>query len=355
MAKSSTNRARPSFKATMKSACAPFLEWVKGEPVQALLVLGIFAVLTYFFGIYGPFADGTESAAVWAWRAWNPENNLEHGPFILPIALGIVWYHRRELRAAIKPSSPVGLGFVVLGIGLYILSVRTLEPRIALVAIPVLAYGAARFIWGWDTARRLIFPCAFLLFMVPVGFLIQRTAGLQALTANVAAKLSTMVGIGVVADGTHIEATNGAFHFDVIGGCSGIRSLTAMTMLAALYVYFTQKEMWKMALIFCGSLVFALFGNFVRIFSVVLVARFAGQETANTYHDYSGIVFFLSALGAMVLFSNLLNLDFSGKLDRALTPVVKPPVRSPRRPAPAAANSEEKPTAAPPRASSYDY
>jgi exosortase len=191
--------------------------------------------------------------------------------------------------------------------------------------------------------------------MVPVGFLIQRTAGLQALTANVAAKLSTMVGIGVVADGTHIEATNGAFHFDVIGGCSGIRSLTAMTMLAALYVYFTQKEMWKMALIFCGSLVFALFGNFVRIFSVVLVARFAGQETANTYHDYSGIVFFLSALGAMVLFSNLLNLDFSGKLDRALTPVVKPPVRSPRRPAPAAANSEEKPTAAPPRASSYDY
>jgi exosortase/archaeosortase family protein len=116
-----------------------------------------------------------------------------------------------------------------------------------------------------------------------------------------------------------LRAVDGSFQFEVAGGCSGIRSLTAMTMLAALYVHFTQRELWKKVVIFAGSLVFALIGNLVRIFTVVLFARFISPDlAAGLYHDYSGFIFFPIAVGAMVGFSNLLNRDWSKAVQLAL-------------------------------------
>jgi exosortase len=287
-------------------------EWIQRAPVQALLVAAILGVLIYFFGFYKVFMNGNESTAVWAWRAWNEENDLEHGWLILPAAMFIVWYHRDALRAAPKEPSALGLLFVFAGVVLFVLSVRTLQGRLALVAPPLLIYGVVRFLWGKAAARYLIFPCAFMLFMVPAGFLVSRTVGLQTLAATVAAKLSAIVGIAVQSDGATLRALDGSFQFEIAGGCSGIRSLTAMTMLAALYVHFTQRELWKKTLIFGSSLVFALIGNLVRIFTVVIFARFINPDlAAGLYHDYSGFIFFPIAVGAMVGFSNLLNRDWN--------------------------------------------
>jgi len=208
---------------------------------------------------------------------------------------------------------------------IFVLAVRTLQGRVAIIALPVLIYGIVRYIWGRETAKWFIFPCAFLLFMIPAGFLVSRTVGLQTLAATVAAKLSAIFGIGVQSDGATLRALDGSFQFEVAGGCSGIRSLTAMTMLAALYVHFTQREMWKKLLIFASSLVFALIGNLVRIFTVVIFARFISPDlAAGLYHDYSGFIFFPIAVGAMVGFSNLLNRDWSNVVQAAMAKERRP-------------------------------
>jgi len=268
--------------------------------------------LLYFFWFYRVFNLGSWSTMQWASRAWNSENDLEYGWAILPVALGIAWYHRHQLLAAPKSNSWMGLLVAFLGAATFLLGVRALQPRISLVAMPILIYGSVLYLWGKATARLILFPCAFLLFMVPMGFLVSRTVGLQTLAATVAARLSSLCGIGVVADGTILRAVNGAFEFEVAGGCSGIRSLTAMTVLAALFVHFTQRGLWKKAVIFVGSLLFALVGNLVRIFTVVLVARFISPKFATSvYHDYSGFIFFPVAVLAMLGVSNLLNRDWS--------------------------------------------
>jgi len=298
----------PSLGETLQTLQA----WCVGNPLKALLVAGIVAVIVYFFGFYSVFMNGHESTALWACRSWNSENDLEHGWLILPAAIYIVWSHRAELRDTRKVPSSLGMMVICAAIVMFVLSARTLQPRIALVAFPLLCYGITRFLWGHETARRVIFPCAFLLFMVPVGFLVSRTVGLQTLAASFASKLSSLIGIGVVSDGATLRALDGSFNYEVAGGCSGIRSLTAMTMLAALYVHFTQRELWKKVLIFACSLVFALIGNLVRIFTVVLFARFISADlAAGLYHDYSGFIFFPIAVGAMVAFSNLLNRDWT--------------------------------------------
>jgi exosortase len=322
--------------------------------LQVALLAAIGGVLAYFYCFYNVFMSGHQSLGIWSIRGWNEPNDLEHGWLVFPAAAYAVWWRRAELAAAPKSSSLLGLGILLLGVGMFVISVRTLQPRYGQVSIPVVLYGGVRYLWGRQTARLLIFPCVFLLFIIPVGFLVQRTVGLQTMTASVASWLARHVGVGVVNDGAKLHALDGSFDFEVVGGCSGIRSLTAMAMLGALYVYFTQREMWKKLLIFASSMAFALLGNLVRIFSVVVCAKVINPKIAGSvYHDYSGFIFFPIAVGAMVGFSNLLNRDWSDWKEVLLTP--QPLARTPAAGAKIqkpAAKGGEKAAANP---VSYDY
>lgn len=285
---------------------------VRRDPAAAVLLAVLSVGLIYFFGFHRVFQNGVQSTMVWATKAWNTENDLQHGWAILPAAILVAWYHRERFRAAPKSSSWAGLLIAFLGAATFLLGVRALQPRICLVALPVILYGSVRYLWGPHVARHAFFPCALLLFMVPVGFLTSHTVSLQTLAAGVAAKLSSLFGIGALADGTTIRALDDSFRFEVAGGCSGIRSLSAMTVLAAAYVHFTQDAFWKKVALFVGSLLFALLGNFLRIFTVVLVAHFISFNFASSiYHEYSGFIFFPVAVAAMLGTSSLLNRDWS--------------------------------------------
>ncbi len=308
----STISSAPVHAPSFGEALAAVGRWARREPLSAVIVAAIACVLVYYYGFYAGFMSESASTASWAFSSWNAENDLEHGAFILPVALFVIWCHRAAIVAAPKSCSPLGLVIVFAGICLFVLAIRTVQPRLGILSLPVLLYGTVRYLWGRDVARYFLFPCAFMLFMIPAGFIISSTVGLQTLAAKIAAKLAGIFGIAVLADGANIAALNGKFHFEVAGGCSGIRSLSAMVMLAALYVHFTQRELWKKVVIFGSSLVFALIGNFMRVFSVVLVAQFVDPELAGgLYHTYSGFVFFPIAVGAMVGFSKLLNGDWT--------------------------------------------
>ena len=290
---------------------AEFGKWCGQNPLGALALGGIGATLVYFFAVLHPFTYGIISTARWAWEAWNPEGDQSYGRMVPFIALGLFFYHREALKKA--PPGGYTLGLLPLGMGmlLFVLAVRCLNPRMGLASTPFLIYGAVRFVWGRAAARVILFPCAFLVFMVPVGALVQATAHLQnSITATVAT-LSRMLGIAILDNGTTLTATDGSFNFEIAEGCSGIRSLMAMTMLTAVYVHLTQNRLWKKLIIFSCSLVFAIIGNFGRIFSIVLIAKYYDpKKAAGAYHEYSGYFFFPIAIMAMLFFAHLVNLDF---------------------------------------------
>lgn len=309
---------------------------------------GSLGALVYFFGFFKVFTNGALTTARWAAEAWNAENNQEHGFLILPISLFLAWFHRDRLAAAEKAPSNAGIWVVAAGAALFAMSVRTLQPRFAVAALPVLLLGAALFLWGRAVARVLLFPCAFLLFMVPVGNLVQGTVSLQILVSSVCNVLASFIGIQIEASGTTITSLDGSFNFEIAEGCSGIRSLMAMTTLTALYVHFTQRELWKKLTIFAGSIFFAVVGNVGRIFTVILVARYISPELAGgLYHDWSGFVFFPVAVLAMTGFANLLNASWT----QSLAGWFRPEKASQPRPLGENPKSEEGPGAP----ISYDY
>jgi exosortase len=193
--------------------------------------------------------------------------------------------------------------------------------------------------------------------MTPVGGLIQGTAGLQSRTATVIQWLSTVFGIPITVDGANIYSLDGRFEtLEVAGGCSGIRSLMAMLTLAALYAYFMMRTPLRGMLLFVCSLIFAVLGNFARVFSVVLFARFIDPKIATgLYHDYSGFVFFPVAVLAMVGFGGLLNRDWEGWFHRRFNAPAPGPTVRPSQGQPVTADAiVPKPKPEEPR-SSYDY
>jgi len=288
-----------------------FLKWCQRNPVTAFALAAVIGVLVFFLGWLRLFTNDVESLAVWAWRAWSPEGNQEHSRIVPFISVGLIWYHRNEIRNAIKLPSNTGLFFTGIGILFYVLSVRCLQPRLGLVALPFLLYGSVYYLWGKQVARILLFPCAFLFFTIPLEAAEQATNNLQFIITGVVGFLSNIIGINIQAVGTTLTAADGTFNFEIAEGCSGIRSLTAMAMLTAVYVHLTQDRMWKKGVIFAGSAVFAVIGNIGRIFTVILVARFFDPNIAGgIYHDYSGFVFFPFALLAMLGLGKLLNIDF---------------------------------------------
>src|SRR4051794_30836202 len=85
------------------------LRWIRERPLEVILMALLLGGLLYFYGFYRVFNMGAWSTMKWASRAWNSENDLEYGWAIMPVALGIAWYHRQQLLDAPKSNSWVGL------------------------------------------------------------------------------------------------------------------------------------------------------------------------------------------------------------------------------------------------------
>ncbi|MGC3989241.1 MAG: exosortase/archaeosortase family protein [Chthoniobacteraceae bacterium] len=292
-----------------------FRRWTREQPLQALLAFTFLGTFVYFYGILKAFFNETQTVFHWTIYSWNDEGNMQHGWLVFPIFLGLLYYHRNRLREVPKKSELKGLWLFVTAIVIFVIAVRTVQPRVALFALPFFILGSIWYLWGRSMMRLLLFPSLFLLFMINSGFIENTTFKLQFLITGIVGMLSNLVGVHILAIGTTITASDNTFNFEIVGGCSGIRSLFAMAMLTGIYVHVFQRQLWKKVVIFAASLIFALIGNVCRIFTVILVARFLGNTPAEYVHDYSDFVFFPCALGAMIGFARLLNLHLPHPMD----------------------------------------
>lgn len=283
--------------------------WLRAEPARLALTAGLVGALAFFFGVAKLFSGHRISTFRWAWEAWNPETNYEHAVLVGPIALVLLWLAMPRLRGLRPSSSRWGLAVLGCGVALFLVAARTLQPRVALAALPVVLMGAVLYVWGTRAARILRFPIGFLLFMIPLPGLEQATVKLQVISTQGAAVLCRLIGLHMRTVGTTLQAADNSFEFEIAGGCSGINSLMAITMLTAIFVHLTQDRVWKKLVLLALSTMFAVIANLVRLTSIMVVAKFFGKGLAGgKYHDVSAFVVSLPiAFGAMWLASKVVN------------------------------------------------
>lgn len=253
------------------------------------------ALLIWFYGFEARYgAVRGQSPVEWILSAWNPETDYEHGLLFAPLIAGLIIYRFKDLRAVASEGSAWGLVSIFIGIVFYAAAYRTLQPRLAMGALPFLLWGSAYYLWGWKVAKMLIFPLFFFWLAIPLPSFQQATSQLQVLATSMAHHGAAIFGVETIVQGTMISPANGNWEpLEIAAGCSGIRSLMALLMISAAWAYIAKIALWKKVLLFLAAFPLAIVGNSLRVISIFVIAEYGDADWARTtWHDWSGLLLF---------------------------------------------------------------
>lgn len=279
-------------------------EWIAWATVAACLF--------YMYAVEGNAEQSDNqgrSAILWMFSRWRWSGaDMSHGWLIPLVSAFVLWRKRKDWSLAAREISLAGLGVVIAALLLYVVGLRVQQTRLVLLSLIALLWGIPFFVYGRRIAGILLFPCAYLVFCIPMTFLEDLTLPLRLVSTSVSSVLLNGLAIPVTRAGTaiHVEA-GGGFALDVGHPCSGLRYLTAMVAITVVYAYFSHREPWKRVVLSLASVPLAMAGNIARIVLIAMVGTWFGVERAvGFYHDYSGYVVFAVAALLMAVTSNFL-------------------------------------------------
>jgi exosortase len=287
----------------------------KDELINISYVSIIVGLLFMMFHLLGnTVADvNSRSAFKWMIARWGDKVSFgadySHGYLIPFVSIWLIWDKRAELFSAPKKICVLGLYVIIAALMMHWVGAKMQQTRFSLLSLIMLIWGLPLYFFGWQVAKVLIFPCAYLIFCVPLNFLDALSFPLQQAATSIAYNI--LNGIGIECERVGTQLMSPYFQLNVEAPCSGLRSLLAMTALTAVYAYKTQKTFIKKWLLFCLSIPIAVAGNIGRIISIAVVSIISGQKLgAGLYHDWSGYVLFTVAISLMIATSKLLNVNF---------------------------------------------
>lgn len=256
--------------------------WRSALPAFVLVVAALLALFREAFaGMYG---------------IWMRSDTFAHGILVPPIVLWLVWRRRAELAAIAPQPQPWLLPLLlVAGAGWLVGALATVNAATQFFATAMLVL-AVPAVLGLAVARALLFPLAFLFFMVPVGeFLLPL---LMELTADFTVAALRLSGVPVYREGLQFVIPTG--YWSVVEACSGVRYLIASFMVGSLFGYLnytSARRRW----IFAGvSIVVPILANWVRAYMIVMLGHLSGNRIAvGVDHLIYGWVFFGIVIGLM--------------------------------------------------------
>ena len=305
---------------------------VDPEERRRWILAGIgLAIVFYAYFVSKTCASGVTPLSLfgWLWIYWGRGADYAHGYVVPLVAAGLFgWKWRKKLQTEPLRTANSGLAVILAGMTIYWMGVKAANPRLVAGSFVVLIFGLILYLAGWGWAKELWFPCAFLLFMIPLNFLEQYVSfPLRIFVAQVSTSLLNVLGVNVYREGTGIYSVANRFlPLEVADPCSGIRSLMALMALTSLYGYITMDQAWKKWALFLSSIPLAVIGNLARITTVALVAQGFGQDWAmKIYHDYSGYIVFSLAILCMIGLGAMLNIHYRELVHRWTQEDVRPP------------------------------
>jgi exosortase len=287
----------------------------RNELMNIAFVSIIIGFLFILFHLLGNRVENvnTNSAFLWMIARWGDKESFgadySHGYLIPFVSLWVVWSKKDELFAAPKKICLMGLVLIVTALSMHWLGAKMQQTRISLISLILLIWSIPLYFFGWQVAKRLIFPCAYLIFCVPLNFLDALSGPLQRIATTMGHE--ALLGLGIECERVGTMLRSPYFDLNVEAACSGLRSLLAMTALTAVYAYFTQKTLIKKWVLFMMSIPIAVAGNIARIVSIALVSITTGQKFgAGLHHDWSGYVLFTFSISLMIGVGKLLQINY---------------------------------------------
>jgi len=242
----------------------------------------------------------------WMFNSWVSSDYYSHGFLVPVVSAFFIWTRRDQLKKR-EPSLIGGL-WLILAAALYVLSFSLEIRMLGALSVVALIIGLVFVIFGFRVFKALLFPLAFLLFMVPFWFIQDLAYQLQYISVHWSSWIAGVLGLPIKTEGTQIFL-GGNITFTVGVVCSGINTLVALLALAAVYAFIQKGPIAKRWGLFLLAVPIAIAANVLRIASIILVAYFVDVKTATGwYHDISSPLFFFIAFGALILVGRTLKL-----------------------------------------------
>ncbi|MCX7824453.1 MAG: exosortase/archaeosortase family protein [Verrucomicrobiae bacterium] len=250
-----------------------------------------------------------------------PDQMYSHAPLIPLVSLWLLWRARYSLFEAPRQTTTWAAGLVALALMMFFVGHKTELWRLGLISLILLLWSIPMFLWGWQVAKRLMFPVGFLLFAVPLNFVVGMTNPLKRMVSATAAAILNLIGVPVERLGAQIfSVPQGRFQLEVADACSGINSLIALVTLATVYGYVVRERNWQRWVLVLAAVPLAMLGNLVRVTSSGVVGSMFGQEAIGVFDKFSTFVVFIPAIAMLLLVDRLLDMDYRALKKRLFRP-----------------------------------
>lgn len=235
----------------------------------------------------------------WAAMAdqWWNSSTYNHIVMVPAIIGWLVWQrwpqlHELEPHGWIGGLFPLGLALLGWVLGTFA-GFNLLRQAAAVAMLP----SAALLLLGPRTFSALLFPAAYMAFLVPFGD--ELVPPLQTVTAKLTIVLVHLSGVPAVVDGVFIDTPAGLF--EVAEACSGVKFLIAMIALGTLVANVGFRS-WPRRTAFMGLCVAVpILANGVRAWGTIYAAQFVGiEKAAGIDHLIYGWIFFAVVIAAIL-------------------------------------------------------
>jgi exosortase len=220
---------------------------------------------------------------------WWDDPNYSHG-FLVPFfSAFLVWQQRRQLAAIVPRGTVVGLVVLLAGIAELLVGDLGAENFLMRSSLLVVIAGLVLFHLGSGVLRAVLFPLAFLLFMIPLPATLfyAITFPLQSFAATQAAMVLEALGIPVLLDGNIIHLSQ--LSLGVTEACSGIRSLISLLAGASAWAYVAMPRGWLAVLFVAAAVPVTIIANVARVVLTGIIGQQWGVEYASGFfHEFAG-------------------------------------------------------------------
>jgi len=236
------------------------------------------------------------------------DSYYSHGFLVPLVSAYLIWRKRKRLKELL-PAQPCKSGLVLLAGGLLLHLISTvLKINFgSYFSLLIVLVGLALYLFGKTITRELLFPLAFLIFMLPLPsvIIIAVSFKMKLIAAQLASLAVNLMGIPTTRGGSTIYLPGS---FLLVGDpCSGLRSLISLLALGALFTQFISGGLSRKITLFLSSIPLALISNVLRIILLLLVTHIYGKKVAlGFFHDFSGMLVFVFAFIGLAIVMRLL-------------------------------------------------
>jgi len=238
-------------------------------------------------------------------KNWNDDADMGHGFFVPIIAGYIAWQKRSQIADIRARPNWWGLAIVIYGaVQMYIATLGA-ELFLARTSFVISIIGMVLLLGGREYLRVFAFPLFLLFFMVPIPAIIYNriTFPLQIYASEAADSVLGLLGYAVLREGNILELPSQ--RLSVVEACSGIRSLLSLSFLSLVYGYFFEKKTWIRVALFLSTIPIAMIANAARVTLTGILSEIKPELAEGFFHEFSGWVIFMIALGIMVALHQL--------------------------------------------------